>query len=236
MEIHKLKPIHSWRDFLKELGTIVLGIIIAISLEYLVESWHWSHEVKTARDSLVAEISANNENLFAFRVVIAPCVDRRLAEIDRILAALEAGLAPDGIANFNRPAVTLVRDGEWQSERASQVLTHFPRAELALMSRYYAQLPDFRSWGLQEDAAWRHLGTLQKPPKGITASDLIQLRDDFRSAQDVEYLILINARRQLRVTEQLGIPNQTPDPMRVKNWCTMSDWDYRRFRSSQNLR
>ncbi len=25
MDIHKLKPIHSWRDFLKELGTIVLG-------------------------------------------------------------------------------------------------------------------------------------------------------------------------------------------------------------------
>src|SRR3954463_14035841 len=49
MEIHRLKPIHSWRDFLKELGTIVLGITIAISLEQLVESWHWNSEVKIAR-------------------------------------------------------------------------------------------------------------------------------------------------------------------------------------------
>src|SRR5690242_6016589 len=38
VEIHKVKPIHTWRDFLKELGTIVLGIIIAISLEHLVQS------------------------------------------------------------------------------------------------------------------------------------------------------------------------------------------------------
>jgi len=54
VEIHKVKPIHSWRDFLKELGTIVLGIVIAIGLEHLVESWHWDQEVKTARQSLAA--------------------------------------------------------------------------------------------------------------------------------------------------------------------------------------
>ena len=30
MEIHKPKPIHNWRDFIKEVGTIVLGVSIAL--------------------------------------------------------------------------------------------------------------------------------------------------------------------------------------------------------------
>jgi len=236
VEIHKLKPIHSWRDFLKELGTIVLGIIIAISLEYLVESWHWDNEVKAARQAIRAEIAANNENILAFRVALAPCVDRQIAETDRNLATMEAGLDPPGFTSFNLPAVTLVKDGDWQAERASQVLTHFPRAELALMSGYYVQLPDFRSWGTQEGAAWRQLSALQKPSKGMTPSDLIRLRDALRAAQDAEFLIVSNAERQLRVSRQLGISDPTPDAVRIKNWCTMNPDDYRRYRRSQDLR
>ena len=37
MEIHKPKPVHSWRELLTELGIVVLGICIAISLEQFVE-------------------------------------------------------------------------------------------------------------------------------------------------------------------------------------------------------
>jgi homoserine O-acetyltransferase len=31
MEIHKLKPVHNWRDFIKEIGTIVIGVCIALA-------------------------------------------------------------------------------------------------------------------------------------------------------------------------------------------------------------
>ena len=30
MDIHKPKPIHGWRDFLKEVGVIVLGVLIVV--------------------------------------------------------------------------------------------------------------------------------------------------------------------------------------------------------------
>ena len=236
MEIHKVKPIHSWRDFAKELGTIVLGIIIAISLEHFVEAWSWDKEVTAARQAIHAEMAANNENLFAFRLAIATCVDRELAKADRILTDLEAGHDPGAPASLRVPAVTLVRDAELQSERASQVLTHFPRSELALISRYYAQLPDFRGFGASESTAWRRLRLLPKLPKGITAADLIELRADLRAAQDAEYLLITNGERQLRVSRQLGLAGPAVDPARVKNWCTMDTDAYRRYRRSQDLR
>jgi len=236
MHIHKLKPVHSWRDFLRELGTIVLGIIIAISLEHLVESWHWDSEVKIARQAIAAEITANNVNLFAFRVATAPCVDRKFSEADAILTALEARRKPGNITIFRPPSGSLTRNSEWESERASQVLTHFPRAELALMSRYYAQLPNFRDWVAAEGTAWQELIILQKPPAGITTSDLIRLRVNLTMARRMDNLVTVNAKRQLRLSKQLGIADPAPDPVRVKNYCTMSTEDYRRYRDSQDLR
>jgi hypothetical protein len=235
VEIHKVKPIHGWRDFAKELGTIVLGIIIAISLERFVEEWSWEKEVTAAREAIHAEMAANNENLFAFRIAIAPCMDRELAKADRILTALEAGRDPGGSTSLRTPPGALLRDAEWQSERASQVLTHFPRAELTLMSRYYAQLPDFRGWGGGGDG-WRRLGALAKLPKATTASDLIGLRADLRAAQDAEDLLVLNAKRELRLSRQLGLANPTIDPVRVRNWCTLDTDAFRRYRSSQDLR
>jgi hypothetical protein len=236
LEFHKPKPVHSWRDFAKELGTIVLGIMIAIGLEQIVESWNWANEVKAARRAIYAEITANNVNVFAFRVAIAPCVDQQIDEADHILSALEAGRAPQKFSHFGRPGIAFIRDGEWEAERASQVLTHLPRSELALMSRYYAQLPDFRGFGNEEINAWRQLSSLQDPPKGLTASDMIRLRAQLSAVQDNESLIFNNSERLLRVSKQLGIPQSTPDPVHVRNWCNMNTEDFRRYRRLQDFR
>ncbi len=47
MDIHKPKPFHGLREFLKEYGIIVLGVLTALFLEQAVEWLHWRHEVET---------------------------------------------------------------------------------------------------------------------------------------------------------------------------------------------
>jgi hypothetical protein len=183
MEIHKLKPIHSWRDFAKELGTIVLGIVIAIGLEHLVESWNWEREVKDARQAIFAEMTANNENLYAYRIAISPCVQRDLNEAAVVLNVLEKGRKTDGMRHFSPAPGALSRDSEWQAERASQVLTHFPRSELAVMSRYYAQMQTTEGFALAEGGAFGDLAILQNPPPGMTTTDIIKLRNSLRAAK-----------------------------------------------------
>jgi hypothetical protein len=236
VEIHKPKPIHSWRDFGKELGTIVLGIIIAISLEHFVESWSWDNEVTAARQAIHAEMAANNDNSYAYRIALSPCLQKELSEANAVLAALEAGRKTGGLSHFSPAPASFVRDSEWQSERASQVLTHFPRAELALMSRYYGQLEDIKSTAIDEANAFQDLAPLQNPPSNIGTTDLIQIRKALRSARSLEALVVSFAKRQLRISAQLGLPEPKVDPVRVKNFCTMSQEDFIRYRSSQDLR
>jgi hypothetical protein len=236
MEIHKPHAAKTWKEFFIELATITAGIVIALSLEQLVERVRWQHEVTEGRQALVAEIAANNDNLLGFRVAVAPCVDRQIREADTMLTALEEGLKPAGLKDFRPPVGALIRDSEWQAERASQVLTHFPRAELALMSRYYGQLPDIRGFEEAEGSPWQELSVLQAPPAAMTASDLIRLRVNLVAARYFERLIVINARRQLRLSQQLGISDARVDPVRVKNYCTMSAQNYQSYRDTQDLR
>jgi hypothetical protein len=54
---------HTWRDFLIHIGTIVVGLLIAISLEQSVEWMHHRHELREAEASLHDELQGNQSAL-----------------------------------------------------------------------------------------------------------------------------------------------------------------------------
>jgi hypothetical protein len=223
MEIHKPKPVHNWREFLKEVGIIVLGVSIALSAEQTVEYFHWRHEVELGRNAIAGEITAHNE-WYRFRVAIAPCIDRRVGEAEGILQALENKERPKGFTAFHsHGAGSPLSTSEWESERASQALVHFPRQELALMSQYYAQIPSFRNWMGDEAVTWSELSGLKNLPAGLTASDMLRLRGLLDRARSIEFLILGNAQGNLRFAGQLGISGGAPEPGEVEAFCSKGD-------------
>lgn len=59
------EPVHGWRDFLLHLLTITIGLLIALSLEGLVEWQHHRHLVHEAEESLHREIAANAKSMQA---------------------------------------------------------------------------------------------------------------------------------------------------------------------------
>src|ERR1700759_1603280 len=56
MDIHKPKPWHGLREFLKEFGTIVLGVLVALGAEQAVEWLHWRHEAHVAREAIAFDL------------------------------------------------------------------------------------------------------------------------------------------------------------------------------------
>jgi hypothetical protein len=59
---------HTWKDFLIHIATIVIGLLIAISLEQTVELYHHRQEVAETRDALRVE-RENNSKLMARQAV-----------------------------------------------------------------------------------------------------------------------------------------------------------------------
>src|SRR5947209_11172819 len=85
MHFHLPKPLHGWRAFAGEVGIIVVGVLIALSAEQLVEGWRWHHETDAARAALTLE-AADNLAAALTRSQLQPCIDQRLKEIAAMFA------------------------------------------------------------------------------------------------------------------------------------------------------
>jgi hypothetical protein len=80
MDIHKPKPWHGVREFLKEYLIIVVGVLTALGGEQAVEWLHHRAEVAEARRALDAEV-AFDLGSFQFTLAQRPCLHQRLDEI-----------------------------------------------------------------------------------------------------------------------------------------------------------
>src|ERR1700756_1635599 len=90
MDIHKPKPWHGVREFLKEYVIIAVGVLTALGGEQVVERLHDRAEVAETREALHAEIA---ENAMHARVTIAEnvCSDAHRA---KTIAWLNGGAKP----------------------------------------------------------------------------------------------------------------------------------------------
>lgn len=218
MDIHKARPWHGWREFLKEIATIVCGIVIAIALEQVVEQLHWRHEVAVARRALAAEIS-RNDRVFAFRVAAAPCIARRLSAIELLAertARHEPVLAVESVMPDTGDAL---RDNVWQAHRASQTLTHFDDDTLALLSAYYQQLGYSNLGMTQEGESQAALRLLESDPSRLAPSDISAIRIGVQRARAVGTILAAIAREELETSERLNITAPSADAARLAFVC-----------------
>lgn len=60
MHVHLPKPLHGWREFIGEVGIIVLGVLIALSFEQLIDAWQWREKIRRAEAAMRVELSRDD--------------------------------------------------------------------------------------------------------------------------------------------------------------------------------
>ena len=96
-----------------EVGTIVLGVLIALGAQDFVQSLHWNREVRETRKALDAEL-ARDLAVFEQRYRNRGCVADRLAEISHWADSLFAGKPPRLKHDIEEPPFFLVRTAAWE--------------------------------------------------------------------------------------------------------------------------
>src|SRR5438270_12477585 len=84
MHFHLPKPLHGWRALAGEVGIIVVGVLIALGAEQIVEAMHWRMQAAEARTALRDEIGRDNLPQAYTRLAIAPYLS---AKLDQLVAA-----------------------------------------------------------------------------------------------------------------------------------------------------
>ena len=77
MDIHKPKPWHGVREFLKEYVIIVVGVLTALGAEQGVEWLHWQAEGRKHRIG-AAHGTGERQADAQERIAVERCVDRRI--------------------------------------------------------------------------------------------------------------------------------------------------------------
>ena len=135
MHIHLPKPLHGWREFTGEVGIIVLGVLIALGAEQVVQSFTWQRDVRDFRAAVDTEIEfdlAASE----YRIRQAPCLERRLSELARWSAALHAGRAAPLLREVGYPNRVIPGISVWDS-RGADLMAHVPMQDRLAYADFY---------------------------------------------------------------------------------------------------
>lgn len=210
MDIHKPKPIHNWREFLKELGTIALGVCIALAAEQGVEWWHWRGQVAEARALIASELSRNVAQAM-WRVRTEKCGERRLDELGAILdAASRTGALPP-VGDIGSPSFGIWIRGAWESAVASQAAVHFPREELVALNTIYKFIQNADEQKSNEQTQWNALYAMAGPGRRLDSASEARLRDALSQARGANRSIDILSGNLIKSVQALNLPFSPSD-------------------------
>lgn len=180
MDIHKPKAAHSVREFLIEIGTIVCGILIALSGEQAVEAFHWRHEVEIEGEALRAEALQNLTSV-AYRLAEEPCMEKRLGELEEGFRREAKGLPIGFHEPFKRPPIWVASTGTWEIAISGQALGHMNQKEKLSFSDAFDAYKAFAQLRNEEDAVWRRL-ELVNHGDILSAGDWVELHQTLGQA------------------------------------------------------
>ena len=207
MEIHKPKPWHDSREFLKEIGTIVIGVLIALAAEQAVEWVHWHHQVGETRIALRQEIAHDLGALDSLKLE-NPCIQQRLDALDAWAAKNNRPL----VEPSRTPLLWTIRSSTWEVAKTGQNAAHFPLQEQLSYAQMYDLLTN--EWGFvqAERVAWEHIDALANSGEH-DAGHMTRLRDAVAEARELARIRLGNQAIVDPAAEALGImPEKIPSP------------------------
>jgi hypothetical protein len=176
MHVHLPKPLHGWREFTGEVGIIVIGVLIALSFEALVEELKWHNKVAEARLQLRHEVG-HDLALLDSRISQVHCVDQRLSQLALILTRASASGRLPPIGFISAPGSYTWPQAAWESQLAADTATHFPAQQIGAIGRVYSYIRLVHQINDEERLAWLTLNGMVGPGRPLDAGTVSRLVD-----------------------------------------------------------
>ncbi len=205
MDIHKPKPWHGVREFLKEYVIIVVGVLTALAAEQVVDRLHWRQVMAEQREILNANLQGNDYAMRA-RLRLEPCVERRLGEVEELFRRHDAGERLGIAGPISRPHYVLGGTHAWDLAVADGSLAHMSLRDKGRYDSAFIIWTSYRDMYLAERENWRQLQVLDQADK-LTEGDWSALRRVFAAARDDDQQMrdLLTPANYLNVLPALGL-------------------------------
>lgn len=147
MHIHAPKPPHSWSDLFREVGVIVVGILLALGAEQVIEVLRWREQVAVADEGIKAELKVDLMNAYE-RLIVDPCLRGQIRLLGTRLrgqgthwTAAPVALHGSALAGelprvYSAPSRAYT-DDIWKNAVSADIISHMAPDHVAFLSTQY---------------------------------------------------------------------------------------------------
>jgi hypothetical protein len=209
MHFHLPKPLHGWREFVGEVGIIVVGVLIALGAEQIVESFRWQEKVRSTEESIRRDL-ALTADVASERVAVRRCLDDRL---DRLKGLIEhpgahVALAPNEggfpMSRAYRAPARVWNSQPWDGMLADGTLQHLDPERARALNLLYLTVRSAERANQEETAEAPDLWILDDKALQLTPDKRVDLLQRIASLSRLNGELYGLSRTILRRIADLG--------------------------------
>ena len=205
MHVHLPKPLHGWRAFVGEVGIIVLGVLIALGFEQLVDALQWRGRIRRAEAAMRLELAEDNGPQAYGRLLIGGCLNDQIARIRDGAGSAPPEQLRQWAAAYSPPFGTWDSEA-WKAVIASDIGSHLGSERLIAWSSPYRMLPFLTDQNERETELVMQLRDVLPSSGELSASDLRSLRHTAGQLLLFNRRFMTASKLLLKRTRGLGAP------------------------------
>lgn len=191
---------------LRDVGGIVLGVLIALGIGEIADDIRWRFKVRDSEQAMRAELGSIRRTLNE-RLAMAECINRRLDAIGAILIDAQRGKPVPTIAKLGSPPFRLVDGTAFDVARDEGVSLHMKTDKWRFyVATYRLTTSLYGGYAEPERARWDTLRVLESNPGVIEPGLLSTLQVALAEARAYAKRQQMLARQGDHAIESLGIP------------------------------
>jgi hypothetical protein len=162
------------RKFAREVGGIVLGVLIALGLGEVATGIRWRFDAGEARSAMLSDFE-RDAGVMHERQLARPCIQRRLRDVDRLLRqARQSGVLPL-VSTIGRPPTRPLVTAAWDMGVSSGVLPHLSRMDASGFSANFDMIREMAADFKRQSTLWARLSALENAPGPVSQEFLVEL-------------------------------------------------------------
>ena len=204
MGLHLPGTSDSWREIAKDILVVVIGVLLALFAQQLVDRGEWRQKVGSTRAAMRDELLSDDGPQIYQRAAMHPCV---VARLDAIRAAVESGRGREQISRLIdvywlpfRTYDSLALD----AAMASDVASHMPQDELQAFTAVYERMPSLDRTNAQEAADLARLQAFRRTGGAISDAEKDRLLGAVEALRNDDRMMWTGAVTKLPQLRKLG--------------------------------
>jgi hypothetical protein len=197
------RALHGWSDFGREVTIVVIGVLIALGLEQLVDHQNWRSKIDRAEGAMRLELTEDDGPQAYVRLAIAPCLDSQIAQLHDSAGRLPPSRLQQMASAYSPPFRTWESQA-WQAALNSDVGSHVRSDKLVHWSEPYLLIASMTQWNQREYDLVTDLREALPQSGAPSAAELQELRHDAAELRSLNTELSAAARLLLDAMRQNG--------------------------------